>query len=88
MPILVCFLPIHIQALPVAEKRATVIQLVDAWRSTKSTDAAAARSARAMTKEDCEEVRIAALVCERQTVCISGETSLSVSLHCLDYTEI
>lgn len=46
------------QALPTTEKRATVIQLVDAWRSTKSPDAAAAKLARAMSKEDCEEVRM------------------------------
>ena len=44
------------KALPVVEKRATVIQLVDAWRSTKSADAEAAKAARAMSKDECEEV--------------------------------
>ena len=34
-----------------------MIQLVDAWRSTKAPDAAAAQAARAMGKDECEEVR-------------------------------
>ena len=33
-----------------------MIQLVDAWRSTKSADAEAAKAARAMSKDECEEV--------------------------------
>lgn len=44
-----------------AEKRATLIQLIDLWRSPKSGNPEASEAARAMSKEECEEV-VACLV--------------------------
>lgn len=46
-----------VQGMSNAEKRATVIQLVDAWRKAKQVDAEAAKEARTMSRSQCEEVR-------------------------------
>jgi hypothetical protein len=47
----------HSQAMPSVEKRATMIQLIDGWRSSKQgADPESAKKAKRMSKDECEEV--------------------------------